>query len=257
MKFASALVGIVSVAEASRFKSGAVTGYEKFTYGKFIARIKAPNKLGTVSSFFTYWNGPNFFPGGWNELDIEIVPSVHQNPFSMNVIYGDGTHKHETHDYMRGWDPKDDWHVYEMSWTPEYIAWGVDNREVRRIPASDPSVKAMQKGQSVMMNFWTPTFDSWGKGFDAHDMPWYVLYDYVETFTWNSETHSFDFHWRDDFTTFDESRWHKSDNTTFDANSTTFRETQAYVQDGHLVLKMEPDVPRKQLMDHHVGPAIV
>ena len=52
--------------------------------------MKAPGKKGTVSSFFTYWNGPDFFPGGWNELDIEIVPSVENNPFSMNVIYGDG-----------------------------------------------------------------------------------------------------------------------------------------------------------------------
>ena len=245
MKFAIALVAAVSVAEAARYKSGAVTGFEKFTYGKFITRMKAPNKLGTVSSFFTYWNGPNFYPGGWNELDVEIVPSVSQNPLSLNVIYGDGEAKHESHDYMRSWDPKDQWHIYEMAWTPEYIAWSVDNREVRRVPASDPSVKAMNKGQSVMMNFWTPTFESWGKGFNAKDMPWYVLYDYVETFTYNSETKGFDFHWRDDFTTFDANRWHKSDNTTFDANSTTFRASQAYISDGHLVLKMEPDQPHK------------
>ena len=99
----------------------------------------------------------------------------------------------------------------------------------------------MTKGQSVMMNFWTPTFESWGKGFNAADMPWYVLYDYVETFTYNSETKGFDFHWRDDFVSFDANKWHKSDNTTFDANSTTFRASQSYVRDGHLILKMEPD----------------
>jgi len=92
-----------------------------------------------------------------------------------------------------------------------------------------------------MMNFWTPTFDSWGKGLDAKDMPWYLLYDYVETYTYNSETSGFDFHWRDSFVTFDTNRWHKSDNTTFDANSTTFRASQAYIDNGNLVLKMEPD----------------
>ncbi len=99
MKFVSALIAFASVAEAARYKSGAVTGYEKFTYGKFITRMKAPNKKGTVSSFFTYWNGPDFYPGGWNEMDVEIVPSVSENPFSMNIIYGDGHKKHETHDY--------------------------------------------------------------------------------------------------------------------------------------------------------------
>lgn len=89
---------------------------------------------------------------------------------------------------MPSFDPGNDWHIYEMSWTPNYIAWSVDNKEVRRVPASEASVKAMSKGQSVMMNFWTPTFDSWGKGFNAADMPWYVLYDYVETYTFNNET---------------------------------------------------------------------
>ena len=39
MKFACALVAFVAVARADRYKSGAVTGYEKFTYGKFITRM--------------------------------------------------------------------------------------------------------------------------------------------------------------------------------------------------------------------------
>ena len=240
MKFTTALVAAFAVVDA-RYKSGAVTGFEKFTYGKFIARIKAPNKKGTVSSFFTYWNGPNFYPGGWNELDVEIVPSVDKNPFSMNIIYGDGHSKRESHDYVRSFDPKDDWHIYEMAWTPSYIAWSLDGKEVRRVTGEDPAVKFMTKGQSVMMNFWTPTFDSWGKGFNDKDMPWYVYYDYVETYTYNAKTKGFDFHWKDDFNTFDSNRWHKSDNTTFDANSTTFRASQSYVLNGNLVLKMEPD----------------
>lgn len=99
----------------------------------------------------------------------------------------------------------------------------------------------MNKGQSIMMNFWTPTFDSWGKGLEPADMPWYVLYDYVETYTWNEHHGGFDFHWKDDFKHFDAKRWHRNDNTTFDANSTTFRASQAYTDDGNLVLKMEPD----------------
>lgn len=205
--------------------------------------MKAPNKKGTVSSFFTYWNGPDFYPGGWNELDVEIVPSVSENPLSLNIIFGDGQTKRESHDYMRSFDPKDDWHIYEMAWTPDHIAWSVDNKEVRRVQSDEPAIKYMKKGQSVMMNFWTPTFESWSKGFSAAEMPWYVEYDYVETYTWNTETSGFDFHWRDNFDTFDSHRWHKSDNTTFDANSTTFRGSQAYVKNGHLVLKMEPDSP--------------
>jgi len=105
-----------------------------------------------------------------------------------------------------------------------------------------------------MMNFWTPTFESWGKDFKPEDMPWYVLYDYVETYTWNVEDQNFDFHWKDDFTDFNAKRWHKNDNTTFDANSTTFRESQAYVQNGHLVLKMEPEVHQELHEGQHYRP---
>lgn len=259
MKFTIAAIAAMSVAVDARFKSGAVTGYEKFTYGKFITRMKAPNKLGTVSSFFTYWNGPEFHVGGWNELDVEIVPSVSENPFSMNIIYGDGHEKRESHDYVHAFDPKDEWHIYELVWTPEYVAWSLDGKEQRRVTPSDPAVHFMSKGQSVMMNFWTPTFDSWGHGFDPKDMPWEVTYDYVETYTYNHQTKGFDFHWKDDFDTFDSNRWHKSDNTTFDANSTTFRASQSYVENGNLVLKMEPDHLYHHAFDHseaHVTPVM-
>ena len=149
MKFTVAALAALSVATEARFMSGAVTGYEKFTYGKFITRMKAPNKLGTVSSFFTYWNGPDFNVGGWNELDVEIVPSVAENPFSMNIIYGDGHEKRESHDYVHGFDPADDWHIYELVWTPEYVAWSLDGKEVRRVTPSDPAVHFMSKGQST------------------------------------------------------------------------------------------------------------
>ena len=98
MKFPAALIAVIGVASAN-YKSGSVSTYEKFNYGKFITRMKAPDRKGTVSSFFTYWDGPGFYQGGWNELDVEIVPSVESNPFSMNIIYGDGHNKLESHDY--------------------------------------------------------------------------------------------------------------------------------------------------------------
>ena len=89
MKFTLSLIAVIGVAQAG-YTSGSVSSYEKFTYGKFITRMRAPDQKGTVSAFFTYWDGPGFFPGGWNELDIEIAPSMGEDPLSLNVIYGDG-----------------------------------------------------------------------------------------------------------------------------------------------------------------------
>jgi beta-glucanase (GH16 family) len=33
-------------------------------------------------------------------------------------------------------DPRDEWHVYEFQWTPDYISWLYDGEEVRRVDAS-------------------------------------------------------------------------------------------------------------------------
>ena len=77
---------LLELAEAN-WKSGEVTTQETFKYGKFKARIQGDNKLGTVTSFFTYWKGPGWSVAGWNEIDVELVPSVAGNPFSTNIIW--------------------------------------------------------------------------------------------------------------------------------------------------------------------------
>ena len=83
--------------------------------------------------------------GEWNEIDLEIVSSLASNPLSMNVIYGDGEKKNETHNYVRDFQPKDDWHIYELIWTPEFISFMIDTKEVRRVLSSEPAVKLSTK----------------------------------------------------------------------------------------------------------------
>ena len=56
MKAALALVALAGFADASSYKSGEIKTVETFKYGKFVAKIKAPNKPGTCTSFLTYWN---------------------------------------------------------------------------------------------------------------------------------------------------------------------------------------------------------
>ena len=104
------------------------------------------------------------------------------------------------------------------------------------------------------MNFWTPTFDSWGHGFTAADMPWYVLYDYVEVYLYDEIHNEFKFHWRDDFDHFNASRWHKASGG-FEANSSIFHPDNAYTKAGNLILKMEPEPEGSRLIhataEHH------
>ena len=90
-----------------QYKSGEVRTWESFEYGKFRAKIKAPNKAGTCTSFFTFFEGPKWSPELWNEIDFNIVHSVEETPISTNVIYGDGDMRHERHRYVTGMDPAD------------------------------------------------------------------------------------------------------------------------------------------------------
>lgn len=102
-----------------------------------------------------------------------------------------------------------------------------------------------------MMNFWIPGFHDWNIGFEAVDMPWYARYDYVEVWDyvppedWDNypvanQWHPFTQRWRDDFDTLDENRWVVSDDWSFNDNLVMFEESQVYVENGELVLKLEP-----------------
>lgn len=207
--------------------------------------MKTPNKPGTVASFFTYWDGPGFYPGGWNEIDINVVPSVAHNPVSTNVIFGDGHVKREDHDYSKDRSVGTEWHTYEIQWTPEEINFLVDGERVRHMASDEhKAVDFLTKEQSLRMNFWTPTFHAWGADMESDDMPWYLLFDYVEVYNYNADSKDFELGWRDDFNEFNQERWMKGTGT-FEANSSIFAPNNVFVKDGSLVIKMEHD-------DHHV-----
>jgi beta-glucanase (GH16 family) len=185
-------------------------------YGRFVTRMAGPAKKGTVASFFTYVC--DNYPHDWNEIDIELVPSMSNNPFSMNIIWEDGK---QDHNYAAGFDPKGDFNTYVIEWTPHYVAWFINDHLVRKTENTD-DVYFLHQPTQIMMNFWTPTWYPWNDQFSEADLPWETKYDYVETYTWNDYTNSFDWYWRDDFNSFDNSKWYASDNWGFEGNSSLF-----------------------------------
>ena len=221
-------------AEAGAYRSGEVRTYENFQYGLFKTRIQGSGQKGTVGSFFLFWDGPGWSANEWNEIDVEIVPTQ-PSAFSTNTFQH---YQQQDQKYIDGFNPGTDWHEYEVEWTPEHIIWRLDGNEVRSLYGT-PDVNFMNKHQILMMNFWTPTFSSWGAGLDDRSMPWYTRYDYVEVYTYNWSTKGFDFHWRDDFDYYDTSRWHVKEGWGFNDNSSNFFQSNCYTENGALVIKME------------------
>ena len=91
--FSAGLVITTSLAKPN-YLSAEIKTTESFQYGRFVTRMKSENREGTVASFFTNWDGPNWSLGQRNQIDVEIVPSVQQSlgasPFSTNLIYASG-----------------------------------------------------------------------------------------------------------------------------------------------------------------------
>ena len=50
---------------------------------------------------------------------------------------------------------------------------------------------------------WAPRWDAhtedWSKGRDESTMPWLAKMDWVEYYSWDAQTDSFNLEWRDDF----------------------------------------------------------
>jgi len=164
------------------WRSGEVMTWETYKYGKFIAKIKGDDKKGTCTSFFTFWKGDStedWSYYGWSELDVELVPSDNDGTFSTNIIWSNMSQNHDTLDLSIA-DPQDDWHTYEMQWTPDYVKWLYDGEIVRSVE-NDASVEWLHdREQHLMMNFWIPAWENWNRDFDPVEFPWYARYDFVE-----------------------------------------------------------------------------
>lgn len=75
--------------------------------------MQGSNQLGTVASLFTFWRGDDnmaWSVAEWNEIDIELVPTLGDYTFNTNLIYA--------HQAMDGqgveFNPQDEWHEYEF-----------------------------------------------------------------------------------------------------------------------------------------------
>jgi hypothetical protein len=212
--------------------------YSKNTvlYGKFEMSMKMVKGSGMLSTFFTFKSDSY----SWEEIDIEILGKNNTTELSSNIITGiSGNTINHQKGIQLDYSLADTFHTYTLEWTPEYVAWTIDSVELRR-DTSDV-VNDLTSPESYRFNAWISCAPGWVGTIDRSSLPQYQYVDWIEYYSYDTGT--FTFAWRDDFDTFDASRWSKG-NWTFDCNEVNFSEDNAYINSGKLVLALtDPNPP--------------
>ena len=199
-----------------KYYGAELSGKEKFKYGRFEARMKMVSFPGTVSSMFLYYNESYVLKEEpWNEIDIEVL-GTNKTKWQSNIITREGdpsigsrtTTTEKVHDF--NFDATEDFHLYGIVWTPEYVAWEIDSVEVRRVElgvingehADKDQVAFLTEEQTLRFNLWASKTPSWtGKftGEELADGPAEQVIDYVRVYSYDESAKTFTLNWQDDF----------------------------------------------------------
>ncbi len=227
---------------------------ETYKYGRFTARMKMVYAPGCISSMFLYYNNSDvnkIYP--WNEIDIEILGND-STKLQSNIITGNKDAKITSEaKYKFTTSPISNYHLYTIEWTPEYVAWFIDNEEIRRDVLGEPKGKANGQGaiiedqvdtlterQSLRFNTWSSKSTGWVGTFTHYGLPTQQYIDYIKVETYDTDTKTFTEKWTDDFDTFDANRWKKG---TWQMENVTLNPNNVAVEDGCVQLRLTKDFP--------------
>jgi len=219
---------------AKDYKGAELRTKEGYVYGRFEARYKAAQGNGMLASFFTYHDIQS--NTGWNEIDFEILGRYSDDVQVTTITPGQIIHN--SHQWVP-FDTRADFHTYAFEWTPEYVAWFIDGNEVYR--QTESHIQTLKYPQKIMMNIWNPEWAPWSGVWDDRILPLFAYYDWVSYSSYtprngNSGTdNNFTLIWKDEFDSWDQSRWEKGTHT-WGGNGSDFVPENAVFKDGLMIL---------------------
>lgn len=218
---------------------------QTFKYGKFEAKMKMAYASGCISSMFLYYNDSHEGGGKvWNEIDIEVIGKK-SDGFQTNIISGTAESKVTTEEMIStGSKISDDFHTYTIEWTPDYVAWYFDGKEVRRNDSSNDSKKqvaALVEEQSLRFNLWSSKSEEWVGPLYQKNIPIEQEIDYIKVYDYDADTKKFTERWTDEFnsSTLDDKRWSTGN---WQMENVRERPQNVVVEDGVLKLKLTKEL---------------
>ncbi|MGL1933856.1 MAG: glycoside hydrolase family 16 protein [Fibrobacterales bacterium] len=172
--------------------SGELRSLKTYKYGRFETTIKAPNEGHYLSTFFLF-NLPR--DKQWLEIDFELMSAVPGQPTSNLLIdmgggaweWGQIEHKDLIFSHPDHPIDHQEKNVFAIEWTDSYIAWFVNETEIRRI---DDASLIPQEPLHAVFNFWISEATSLsGENPDNYlDGKTAVTeYEYYRYYKWNGE----------------------------------------------------------------------
>ncbi len=210
-------------------------------YGRFEVKIKMASGNGVISSFFLYNHNSakgKSFP--WREIDLEFLWNSKRNVHT-NIITGKSEARVMSSKRQAfKTNLSDDFHIYTIEWTPEYVAWYIDQELIRRAMVEyNPQIAELQNQYlSYRFNIWP----SWKylayRFFGRVNDNMVQTVDYMKYYEYNAKGEfKFNLVWTDDFNTLDKNRWNLAD-WTFPENMSVFDPDNILVENGRLYLKL-------------------
>ncbi|WP_437777157.1 glycoside hydrolase family 16 protein [Sorangium sp. So ce1097] len=172
---------------AKAFLGAEVRSVDTLTYGRVRARVKLARGSAVISSLvtiYTPWPADN-----WNELDIECL-GADPNDVQFNAMVYTGapvrppvTQSVSPTQYPRkvdlGFDPSEDFHTYQIEWTPSGARFSVD--DVLRHEWTE-RIDLMVLPQNVLMTIWASSSAAWAGAVTAETGMASATYDWIELY---------------------------------------------------------------------------
>ena len=174
--------------------SAELYGTKAYLYGRFDARIQFAPGDGVVSAFFLWKEGSDAANAYWNELDYEKVSA--DCHMQINNIYGNPKSQHQQTPSLSSICTA--YHDYRFEWTPTYIAWVVDGKEIRRDTGAAATAYAQNAsaGMTFHFNIW-PGNSSFGGNINNTTLPVHQYISWVEYSSYDNG--NFTVQWHEDF----------------------------------------------------------
>lgn len=146
-----------------------VQSVDRFGFGTFEVRMRAPYVSGANANFFTFIGAPQRRPH--DEIDFEFLGRA--GPALQTNFYADGDGQHERVDEM---EDDGQFHTYAFIWEPERIRWFIDGKLIRTETGAD----LPDDPQKLYFSVWsTGTLTDWMGKLDDARLPVRLEVDWV------------------------------------------------------------------------------